>query len=170
MKPNVFRLSPIFPRFIHLIIISLLILIIIGCSSEPLEKRSAIQAINTNEEHPLMSGLGVGSAPPDFSVTTIDGKIVSLESFNGTPVLLYFFATWCPYCAQDFDALSSLYLDYESDVHILAIDMDLGEDKKTIEAYQSKFPALGGIIYSFGNIETLSSYQIKYTPKYAIGR
>ncbi|HLD87616.1 MAG TPA: TlpA disulfide reductase family protein [Candidatus Nanoarchaeia archaeon] len=171
MKQNVFHLSPIFPRSIHLLIVSLLVLFIAGCSDEPLEKRSAMQAIDTNGEKPIMNGLGARATPPDFSITTLDGKIISLESFNEKPVLLYFFTTWCPYCKEDLTALSSLYADYEQDIHFVAIDMDLGEDPKKISEYRLKFPDLTGVLFATGNSETLSSYQIKYTTtKYAIGK
>ena len=40
------------------------------------------------------AGTGVGDMAPSFDVTTTDGELVSLESLQGRPFVIYFFATW----------------------------------------------------------------------------
>ncbi|GAA3452327.1 TlpA family protein disulfide reductase [Dactylosporangium matsuzakiense] len=40
------------------------------------------------------------SAPLDFSATTLDGKAFDGRSLAGKPVLLWFWAPWCPVCLQ----------------------------------------------------------------------
>ncbi|MCZ6535914.1 MAG: redoxin domain-containing protein [Chloroflexi bacterium] len=39
-------------------------------------------------------GYKVGQRAPDFLVTAVNGQEFSLASFQGRPVILYFFATW----------------------------------------------------------------------------
>ena len=39
-------------------------------------------------------GNRVGQQAPSFSLTTAGGGDVTLDSFQGRPVILYFFATW----------------------------------------------------------------------------
>ena len=39
-----------------------------------------------------------GKKAPDFTLTTIDGKMVSLSDYKGRPVLANFWATWCGAC------------------------------------------------------------------------
>ena len=39
-------------------------------------------------------GYKVGQRAPDFTLTTVEGEEVSLEGFQGQPLLIYFYATW----------------------------------------------------------------------------
>lgn len=56
----------------------------------------------------------VGTTAPDFKLTDIDGKQVSLSDFKGKIVILNFFASWCPPCRSevpDFVELEKAYED-----------------------------------------------------------
>jgi thiol-disulfide isomerase/thioredoxin len=47
------------------------------------------------------AGIAVGRSAPDASVETLDGNPTHLAQFFGVrPVLLEFWATWCPLCKQ----------------------------------------------------------------------
>ena len=39
-------------------------------------------------------GHEVGQMAPDFMLTTVEGEQVSLDSFQGRPLVLYFYTTW----------------------------------------------------------------------------
>lgn len=50
---------------------------------------------------------------PEFTLESVrDGKTVSSESFDGKVLLLIFFATWCPPCAEEVPVLVKLQDDY----------------------------------------------------------
>ncbi|MDQ3818721.1 MAG: TlpA family protein disulfide reductase [Acidobacteriota bacterium] len=49
---------------------------------------------------------------PDFTLTDLEGNRVDLKSFRGRVVLLNFWATWCPFCAEEMPYLESLRLRY----------------------------------------------------------
>ena len=65
----------------------------------------------------------IGSAAPDFSIP--DGtRSVSLTQFRGKPVVLNFWATWCPPCIQEMPSLVQLQKQLGDKVTILAVSED----------------------------------------------
>lgn len=57
---------------------------------------------------------------PVFSGTLLDGTSVSLADFRGQPMLLYFWATWCPVCKLEQGTIDALAADYP----VLTVAMD----------------------------------------------
>jgi peroxiredoxin len=70
----------------------------------------------------------IGQAAPDFSLTDLNGKTVSLQSLRGKVVLLNFWATWCGPCVAEMPALEKLHREYKNKgVIILGIDDEEAE-------------------------------------------
>ncbi len=53
-----------------------------------------------------------GVAPP-FQSVFIDGKTVNLEDYRGKPLLLHFWAEWCPFCKLEEGTITDLTKDYQ---------------------------------------------------------
>ena len=49
---------------------------------------------------------------PDFSVKATDGQTYSPDYLKGNAVLLYFWATWCPYCRKAVPHMNDLANEY----------------------------------------------------------
>jgi thiol-disulfide isomerase/thioredoxin len=64
-----------------------------------------------------------GEKAPDFNLKTLDGSQITLDSFTGKPVVLWFMATWCPSCVGQADAIKQVKSEYGDKVNILAIDL-----------------------------------------------
>jgi len=58
-----------------------------------------------------LSGYQHGEAP-QFSATSITGQSFNLADYRGQPVLIYFWATWCPVCKLERSTIEGLSEDY----------------------------------------------------------
>jgi len=60
---------------------------------------------------------------PDWSLVSAQGQSIRLsEEVRRQPVVLFFWATWCPYCKALMPHLQSIRLEYGDRVKILAIN------------------------------------------------
>jgi thioredoxin-dependent peroxiredoxin len=60
------------------------------------------------------AALQVGSPAPAFQLADQNGQVVSLASLKGKPVLLNFWATWCPFCQAERPAIQQIYNNWQS--------------------------------------------------------
>ncbi len=82
--------------------------------------------------NPLNSAAGInftGQTVPSVTLKSADGKLVSLDSFRGKPVLLDFWATWCPPCVKGLPQLAELYQETK-DKGLVLLTVDTDEDAK----------------------------------------
>jgi cytochrome c biogenesis protein CcmG, thiol:disulfide interchange protein DsbE len=56
----------------------------------------------------------VGRPAPAIVGTTLDGQPASLADYSGKPVLVNFWATWCPPCRQEMPWLQQAYQSYQA--------------------------------------------------------
>jgi peroxiredoxin len=65
----------------------------------------------------------ISGPAPDFALADLDGQVVSLASYRGDPMVLHFWATWCPICALEENSIDALADDYP----LLGVAMQSGE-------------------------------------------
>ena len=85
---------------------------------------------------PLTTAPYVGQLAPDFTLTATDGRTVTLSDYTadgGTPVILNFWATWCPPCRVEMPYFESAHNLYAGEVAILGLNQ--AESATTIDAY-----------------------------------
>ena len=89
--------------------------------------------------------LEIGKAAPSFQLTDIDGQSVSLSDFQGEPVLLNFWATWCGPCRMEMPFIQEVY-DERSQPGLVILAINIGESLTTVEEfiqdYNLTFPVL----------------------------
>lgn len=67
----------------------------------------------------------VGQKAPDFTLPDIEGRPVSLSSYQGKVVLIDFWATWCPPCREELPLFQELHNEYrDKGFEIVGISMD----------------------------------------------
>ncbi len=92
----------------------------------------------------------VGKKAPEFKAKDLSGNTVSLSSLKGKPILLNFWATWCPYCREERPYLNSLYKEYkDKGLVIIAVSVDKSEE--TVKRYLKRVPSDFMIIHDEDN-------------------
>jgi peroxiredoxin len=76
----------------------------------------------------LMREFGVGSLsgePSPVALPDLAGQVVTLEGQRGKVVMLYFWATWCPYCTREMpSSIETLHREFrDQGLAILAINL-----------------------------------------------
>src|SRR6266446_4335249 len=75
---------------------------------------------------------------PDFSLTDLDGKPVTLAGAKGKVILLNFWATWCGPCRAEIPDLVELQKKYKDHLQILGLVVD-DDDQDVIKEFAGKF-------------------------------
>jgi thiol-disulfide isomerase/thioredoxin len=84
-------------------------------------------------------GIQVGSQAPAAKMQTLDGKEGDLAQYIGkTPILIEFWATWCPNCAELEPTLLAAAKKYGSQVKFVGIAVSVNETPERVKAFVAK--------------------------------
>lgn len=80
-----------------------------------------------------------GYRAPDFAFEDLEGNVVRLSDLRGKPVLLNFWATWCPPCRKEIPELQKFHEQYGEVIVLLGIDW--GEDIEEVKGFLKRYGA-----------------------------
>jgi cytochrome c biogenesis protein CcmG, thiol:disulfide interchange protein DsbE len=81
-----------------------------------------------------------GFHAPDLTLTTLDGNTISLSDFRGQPVILNFWATWCPPCRAEMPVLQQVFQDYkETGLMILTVNSTAHDSPSAVQNFVSEY-------------------------------
>lgn len=72
---------------------------------------------------------------PDFTVYDYDGNAYKLSDFTGKPVILNFWASWCPPCKSEMPDFEKAYNEYGDEIVFMMINLTDGE-RETVDKGQ----------------------------------
>ncbi len=87
---------------------------------------------------PPPAGPYPGQQAPDFSLTDLDGNPIRLSDLWGRPVILHFWATWCPVCRQETPTLEAVHQRYRSR-GITLLGINLRERLESVQEFARSF-------------------------------
>lgn len=61
-------------------------------------------------------------AIPDFVFEDTDGNVLSFADFKGKPVVINFWATWCPFCVKELPDFDRAAAEYGDRVNFIFLD------------------------------------------------
>ncbi len=109
------------------------------------------------------SGIAVGTQAPSAKVQTLDGKTIDIGSYVGkSPMLIEFWAFWCPNCKQLEPSLVSLQKKYGSKVRFLAVAVSVNETIDRVKAFTTKKRYAHQTVYD-GHGEATEAYDVPAT-------
>lgn len=80
----------------------------------------------------------VGRPAPDFALKDLEGRTVRLSALRGRPVLINFWATWCPPCREEMPHIEEFVRRYRGQIEVLGVDV--GEPPELVKAFLEKNP------------------------------
>ena len=84
-------------------------------------------------------GIDVGSTAPAAKISTLDGKDADLAQYIGkTPVLMEFWATWCPNCKELEPTILEVSKKYGKQVKFVGIAVSVNETPARVKAFVAK--------------------------------
>jgi thiol-disulfide isomerase/thioredoxin len=84
-----------------------------------------IIAFRAWQQRSMVSGIA-----PEIQGVLMDGSIAELKQYRGKPVLLHFWATWCPFCKLEESSITGINKDWQ----VLTVAYQSG-DKAEIEQH-----------------------------------
>jgi len=108
-------------------------------------------------------------AAPDFELPDLNGSTVRLSAYRGNrPVLLYFWATWCPSCLAAKPEIAKLRDKIGRDsMEILGINVGNGDTLDRLKRYQQGHPVSWPVLFDAAGKVT-RSYRVQGIPHFVL--
>ncbi len=98
---------------------------------------------------------------PDFALLDAQGKRVTLADYSGKPLILHFWATWCPACKRVQPGLQALANEHTDAVSLLGISFAEDEGVKPEEVLRARGHRFKTLV---GGDAVAKAYQVPGTP------
>ncbi|MFL5468945.1 MAG: TlpA family protein disulfide reductase [Gemmatimonadaceae bacterium] len=86
-------------------------------------------------------GIDVGARAPAVTVQSLDGKRVDLGNFIGkTPMLIEFWATWCPNCRELMPTLLDVEKKFGKRVKFVALAVAINQSPEKVRRFLAAHP------------------------------
>jgi thiol-disulfide isomerase/thioredoxin len=109
------------------------------------------------------SGIMLGTEAPAAAVTTLDGKPANLSQHIGKgPVVMEFWATWCPVCKELEPAMAALTTKYSDKVTFVNVSVSVNQSPALAQRYVNAHK-MGGVQYYDTKGDATGNYDVPAT-------
>lgn len=105
-------------------------------------------------------------AAPDFTVQDGEGNPVKLSDFFGKPIVLNFWASWCPPCKAELPDFEEAYKKYDGKVVFLMVNMT-DNQRETVQVAKDFVSSQGYTfpVYYDVNYQAATVYGVRSIPQ-----
>ena len=101
---------------------------------------------------------------PSFILPSLDEAEIKLSELKGEPIILNFWASWCPPCRAEMPDFQEAYLEYKNtDLHIIAVNATRQDSLSGINSFLASIPVDFPILLDQDGTTT-STYQVHSLP------
>ncbi|MFG1691425.1 TlpA family protein disulfide reductase, partial [Gemmatimonadota bacterium] len=93
-------------------------------------------------------GIAVGERPVAVQLEDLNGNEVSLKDYFGNkPVVIEFWATWCPVCARLKPQLEAVSAQYQGAVEIVFVAVAVNQSQRRVRRFVEDDPHPGEVLW-----------------------
>ncbi len=109
------------------------------------------------------AGIEVGAKAPGAAVELLDGTAVDLAKFMGSkPVVMEFWATWCPLCRKLEPQMQALRAKYGDRAHFVSVGVPQNQSPERQQAHVTKEGMTGEFVFD-RNSKAIGAYKVPHT-------
>ncbi|HEY6091250.1 MAG TPA: TlpA disulfide reductase family protein [Gemmatimonadales bacterium] len=113
-------------------------------------------------------GIPIGETPPPVTLESLTGDSVPLSQWVGKkPVILEFWATWCPICAELLPRMEAAQKKYGDRVAFLVVAVAVNQSKNTVRRHVEREPMPFTFLWD-GNGAAVRAFQAPSTSYIAV--
>ncbi len=110
------------------------------------------------------ASLQVGSIAPNFTLTTLEGKRISLSDYHGKLVMLNFWYATCPGCLQEIPGMQRFYAAQQATgKNFVILGVNIADDAQTASQFVLQYGLTYPIVLD-QNQQVLTLYNVNSTP------
>ena len=83
---------------------------------------------------------------PDFNLEDVNGNSINLSDFDGKPLVLNSWATWCPFCKNELQDFVTVQKEFGID-KVVFIAIDRGESLEQIRGFINEMNITNNLIF-----------------------
>lgn len=148
----------------------LLFVLLMGAAYFTYHALSSKYKPNNGQQSPQESSqLGKLKTPAsDFTVLDQNGKAVKLSDFYGKPIVLNFWASWCPPCKRELPGFEKMYQENKAEINFLMVDLVDGQretldmGKKYVSDNRYTFPVYYDVDQDAAYVYRINSIPVTY--------
>jgi thiol-disulfide isomerase/thioredoxin len=95
-------------------------------------------------------GIKPGAQMQNFNLRTTEGKVVTWNDYQGKPVIINFWGSWCPPCRAEMPKLNALYAKYKAQ-GLVVLGINYGETPDVAAKYLSVNPIDYIVLYGLND-------------------